>query len=167
MHEKKKKDSRVHATSSSNCKQQCCTEESLPVRREIGDILIHSMTHQRHEKFYTPVAVRGGSATPAVLAIKTLTNDHFRRNADCMQLMTFIAGFNPCIKYLCRYPTKTNGDFSRCPFGGRIRTFRKTHPYKPDHGSFYPSFVPFDSSSELWHVYWARFLRRRQFGPGR
>ena len=49
------------------------TEESLPVRREIGDILIHSMTHQRHENFYTPVAVRGRSATPAggeVLAIK-------------------------------------------------------------------------------------------------
>ena len=49
------------------------TEESRPVRREIGDILIHSMTHQRHENFYTPVAVRGGSATPAggkVLAIK-------------------------------------------------------------------------------------------------
>ena len=48
-------------------------EESLPVRREIGDILIYSMTHQRHENFYTPVAVRGGSATPAggkVLAIK-------------------------------------------------------------------------------------------------
>ena len=33
------------------------TEESLPVRREIGDILIHSMTHQRHENFYTPVSV--------------------------------------------------------------------------------------------------------------
>ena len=49
------------------------TEESLLVRREIGDILIHSMTHQRHENFYTPVAVRGGSATPAggeVLVIK-------------------------------------------------------------------------------------------------
>ena len=24
---------------------------------------------------------------------KILPNDHFRRNADCMQLMTFIAGF--------------------------------------------------------------------------
>ena len=49
------------------------TEESLPVRREIGYILIHSMTHQRHENFYTPVAVRGGSATLAggkVLAVK-------------------------------------------------------------------------------------------------
>ena len=75
MLEKKKKilESMQHlpATVSSSAS----TEESLPViiRREIGYILIHSMTHQRHEKFYTPVAVRGCSATPAggeVLAIK-------------------------------------------------------------------------------------------------
>ena len=32
-----------------------------------------------------------------------------------------------------------------------------------------PSFVPFDSSSELWHDYWARFqtFAGANFGPGR
>ena len=74
------------------------TEESLPVRREIGDILIHSMTHQRHENFYTPVAVRGGSATPKVLAIKrplpAKRGLHATNDIHCWVS-------NPCIKYLC------------------------------------------------------------------
>ena len=76
------------------------TEESLPVRREIGDILIHSMAHQRHEKFYTCYCARRLSDTLAggkVLAIKRplpakrilhATND----------LHCWVS--NPCIKYL-------------------------------------------------------------------
>ena len=60
------------------------TEESLPVRREIGDTLIHSMTHQRHENFYIPVAVRGGS-------VET-------RNNNCCDVIVCARDFNKFVE---------------------------------------------------------------------